>query len=876
MCDHSIGGHCCHSHKADNSPSFSLYWFIDTNNVECLNESVSGSGKLDRKDSTVYVESDVDQELLFNIPFTGNIKLMSIIISGADTEQHPSQVSLYKNKPFMTFEDLSAECEQSLELTVDPNGEVIYPLKISRFSNVQTLSLHFSANYGGDTTRIHYIGLRGDYTPAPRREAVITNYEVTPNVSDLKDNILQTQKDEVLRLYHRQEYFRKAYNNTLKRMDTLANSLPSYALDYITTSGYHKDALNKEDEEEEDIPLDPDYINFMMKTIQHRQNRDNIESNVYDIQSMLKAPPRKLNQSTDIQTIDSQIEMLEASLLHYYEFVSPCRDSPVWPVLPLKRSFIIIIMGVRGLTTYLQSDPRNFTEYQLHNTTVIIDGLNFLNFLYFDSGLYTQFNGEYLAFSGVIHRFINTLKRCNINPIFVLDGCHDHFKLNTQMKRNYQRMQTCRQLLNSIKHNQLSSTHSLYNVQLLPPLTIITFIQILNQLNIHYITCDSEADQNVMNLGIYFKCPIISNDSDFYITIPNHNHNDNPMNNDDDGVSFLPLSLISFKPIINIIPCYSCQKHNQLCMYIKCQKFLINGPGLKNLSINQRSLLACLLGNDYISSNQFIHKLPISFNDKTILFHHHNTMTKQIKLKRRKLIILQLINWLLQFNDNHNDTNLDKPIQCLLNKYPKLQRNQLYHQLMYSIHTYHIHSNLFYLHFNNDLKLFKRIPTFVNKNNIKSDIGCTIGNSSSSSSSSRCSRNTMMKSVTIQQQLSSLNSSYSSEYDKEIDENQILTIKEEDDDVDAEDDSRDTMMKSVTIQQQLSPLNSSYSSEYDKEIDENQIITIEEQEKGGERGEEEENDNDSEDDSRNTMIKSVTIQQQLSSLNSSYSSEYDS
>lgn len=82
-------------------------------------------------------------------------------------------------------------------------------------------------------------------------------------------------------------------------------------------------------------------------------------------------------------------------------------------------------MGVRGLTTYLQSDPRNFIEYQLHNTTVIIDGLNFLNFLYFDSGLYTQFNGEYLAFSGVIHRFINILKRCNINPIFVLDGCHD-------------------------------------------------------------------------------------------------------------------------------------------------------------------------------------------------------------------------------------------------------------------------------------------------------------------------------------------------------------------------------------------------------------------------------------------------------------------
>ncbi|KAH8862633.1 PITH domain-containing protein 1 [Schistosoma japonicum] len=395
MCDHNIGGHCCHSHKADDSPSFSLYKFIDTLNVECLNESIPGSGKRvfkpyeERKDSTVYVESDVDQELLFNVPFTGSVKLMSIIISGVDNENHPSQVSLYKNKPYMTFEDLDAECDQSLELTIDPNGE--------------TLSLHISANYGGDTTRIHYIGLRGDYTPAPRREVVITNYEVTPNIADLKDTVLQTQKsingvirtmnrssnlvrnisqllsplitedelkhleklprealssksshqdvtafcllknaeDEVLRLFHKKEYFRKAYNDTLERMNTLANSLPSYALDYITTPGCHENLHNKDDDhdEEEDIPLDPDYVNFMKKTIRHRQIRDNNnESTSIDIQSMLKAPPRKINKSTDIQTIDAQIEMLEASLLHYYEFVSPCRDSPVWPILPLKRT----------------------------------------------------------------------------------------------------------------------------------------------------------------------------------------------------------------------------------------------------------------------------------------------------------------------------------------------------------------------------------------------------------------------------------------------------------------------------------------------------------------------------------------------------------
>lgn len=153
--------------------------------------------------------------------------------------------------------------------------------------------------------------------------------------------LLKNAEDEVLRLFHKKEYFRKAYNDTLERMNTLANSLPSYALDYITTPGCHENLHNKDDDhdEEEDIPLDPDYVNFMKKTIRHRQIRDNNnESTSIDIQSMLKAPPRKINKSTDIQTIDAQIEMLEASLLHYYEFVSPCRDSPVWPILPLKRT----------------------------------------------------------------------------------------------------------------------------------------------------------------------------------------------------------------------------------------------------------------------------------------------------------------------------------------------------------------------------------------------------------------------------------------------------------------------------------------------------------------------------------------------------------
>lgn len=79
MCDHqhSAGG-CCHGEDSEVSTEtgieFSLYSKIDIENVQCLNELVDNSGKtvfkswekrLCKEDC---VESDADEELLFNIP----------------------------------------------------------------------------------------------------------------------------------------------------------------------------------------------------------------------------------------------------------------------------------------------------------------------------------------------------------------------------------------------------------------------------------------------------------------------------------------------------------------------------------------------------------------------------------------------------------------------------------------------------------------------------------------------------------------------------------------------------------------------------------------------------------------------------------------
>jgi hypothetical protein len=70
-----------------------LYPYIDLPRVTCLNESTEGRGRScfrpwsERGDDRLGgVESDADEQLLFFIPFTGNVKLKSIVIVTANDE----------------------------------------------------------------------------------------------------------------------------------------------------------------------------------------------------------------------------------------------------------------------------------------------------------------------------------------------------------------------------------------------------------------------------------------------------------------------------------------------------------------------------------------------------------------------------------------------------------------------------------------------------------------------------------------------------------------------------------------------------------------------------------------------------------------------
>ncbi|XP_019367622.1 PREDICTED: PITH domain-containing protein 1, partial [Gavialis gangeticus] len=133
-----------------------------------------------------FVESDEDEELLFNVPFTGNVKLKGIVVMGDDADTHPAEMRLFKNTPHMSFDDAAREPDQMFSLNRDITGVLEYPTKIARFSSVYHLSIHISKNFGAEMTKIFYIGLKGEWTEAHRHEVTICNYEASANPADHK------------------------------------------------------------------------------------------------------------------------------------------------------------------------------------------------------------------------------------------------------------------------------------------------------------------------------------------------------------------------------------------------------------------------------------------------------------------------------------------------------------------------------------------------------------------------------------------------------------------------------------------------------------------------------------------------------------------
>ncbi|CAM9247513.1 unnamed protein product, partial [Chrysoparadoxa australica] len=200
--DHSHGHSHSHNHSHDveDPNGMSLFGFIDTGRVRCLNEGQPGEGVGclkawdKREELEPHLESnDGDPELLIYIPFTEVVKIKAICVRGGSDGSAPSGMKVWVNRDDIDFSNApELPPVQNVE-TVEGQSVVEYPAKISKMQNVSDITLFFPDNFGADQTIINFIGFKGENTNI-RHGVVECVYEAS---AQLQDHELEAKTGQV-------------------------------------------------------------------------------------------------------------------------------------------------------------------------------------------------------------------------------------------------------------------------------------------------------------------------------------------------------------------------------------------------------------------------------------------------------------------------------------------------------------------------------------------------------------------------------------------------------------------------------------------------------------------------------------------------------
>jgi hypothetical protein len=197
---HSHGGddHHEHDHSDDITPALQnlLYSQLDFPKLTTLNESESNSGRAicektwaDRLNPEPELVSSADEQLIIHIPFTGQVRLHSIILRTNPGPSCPKTLKVFVNEESLDFETASEkEPTQTLEISQTSEVQEI-GVKRAKFGTTRSLSLFFEDNWSGgeeDETRVEYLAFKGDFMKL-NKEAVSVLYESAANPSDHKN-----------------------------------------------------------------------------------------------------------------------------------------------------------------------------------------------------------------------------------------------------------------------------------------------------------------------------------------------------------------------------------------------------------------------------------------------------------------------------------------------------------------------------------------------------------------------------------------------------------------------------------------------------------------------------------------------------------------
>ena len=173
-------------------------------------------------------------------------------------------------------------------------------------------------------------------------------------------------------------------------------------------------------------------------------------------------------------------------------------------------------MGIRCLTKFVNE---RFTRWRKGPVEgeLIIDGCSLsYEFMRADADMY---GGNYMTLAREIDEFLVTLMNCKIKPFLIFDGTIDDKKINTLAARTHEKLETAVAAVDDVSDShtpsRTSSSGCILEPQLASYVVIDTVKRVLGEECL--FVADGDADIDIASLAIHRRCPVLSNDSDFYI-----------------------------------------------------------------------------------------------------------------------------------------------------------------------------------------------------------------------------------------------------------------------------------------------------------------------------------------------------------------------
>lgn len=165
-------------------------------------------------------------------------------------------------------------------------------------------------------------------------------------------------------------------------------------------------------------------------------------------------------------------------------------------------------MGIRGLTTFMRDNYEWLCVPIGSIKRLVIDGSNLCYKLYEENDHEWVMGGDYPGFHRTVTAFLGKLQTLGIQSLhIILDGIdYKEEKTTTVRKRQEESYEQIR------RHQSRKSAASV-----LPLLARLVFIDALRSGDLPFYIADGEADAEIVALANFYGCPVLADDSDFYI-----------------------------------------------------------------------------------------------------------------------------------------------------------------------------------------------------------------------------------------------------------------------------------------------------------------------------------------------------------------------